>query len=152
MKRALASAGVALTVLVTAACTPTQIQNWMGLKAQVQATPELEDDQALDAAYDALPDPPADACAEWFWWAIEAGWTYEQWPFLSQTMWAESRCNPNAKSPAGARGLMQEMPFWAKRCGITVEMLYNPLDNLKCALVTFHSQGKTAWDGWNRSS
>jgi Transglycosylase SLT domain len=155
MKRALASAGVAATILATSAiggCTQKQRDYFFGRVAEVAATETVQDDQELAEFYDALPDNPDTPCGEWFWTAIEAGWTVEQWPFLSQTMWAESRCSPTAKSPAGARGLMQEMPFWAANCGITVEMLYDPAENLKCALVTLNAQGKSAWDGWDGRS
>lgn len=155
MKRALALGGLAGVIMVTAGwggCTQRQIDYFLGRQAEVAATETVQDDQEFVEFYNDLPDTPNTPCSEWFWTAIDAGWTIEQWPFLSQTMWAESRCTPTATSPKGALGLMQEMPFWAKNCGITVDMLYDPFENMKCALVTFHAQGKRAWDGWDGRS
>ena len=45
----------------------------------------------------------------------------------------ESRHNPNAVSPAGARGLMQIMPATARQFGLTGsdQQLFDPVENLK---------------------
>lgn len=140
------------SLLLLCACTPKQIEYWHQMEAAVQATPDPADDIALQQAYDALPDTPATDCSEWFWTAIEAGWDMSQWGFLSQTMFGESRCDPNAHNPSGASGLMQVMPSWAAPCGITRDQLYDPETNLRCAKTVFDAQGKSAWQAWNGRS
>ena len=48
---------------------------------------------------------------------------------IHAVIWAESRCNPVAVSPKGARGLMQLMPGTARQYGVTDA--FDPLQNLK---------------------
>ena len=48
---------------------------------------------------------------------------------LQAVIWAESRCNPVAVSPKGARGLMQLMPGTARQYG--VHDAFDPLQNIK---------------------
>jgi hypothetical protein len=91
-------------------------------------------------------------CAEWYDVAISTGWTPDQWRSpMARTMWGESNCNPGARSPAGAIGLMQVMPMWADDCGGTVEMLYDPEFNLACALHVLNVSSWNAWDAWRPS-
>ena len=54
----------------------------------------------------------------------------------------ESYFNPKAKSPAGARGLMQVMPFWAKEFDITVADLYDIDINVKAGIKILTSYEK----------
>ena len=54
----------------------------------------------------------------------------------------ESYFIPRAKSPAGARGLMQVMPFWAKEFGISVEDLYDIDMNIKAGIKILTSYEK----------
>ena len=76
--------------------------------------------------------------------ALAAGWTETQWATLNWIMAAESNCDPGATSSAGARGLLQVMPFWAGECG--GGDLYEPWFNLACGLHVYGQQGWTAWD------
>ena len=48
---------------------------------------------------------------------------------LHAVIWAESRCNPVAVSPKGARGLMQLMPGTARQYGVTDS--FDPLQNIR---------------------
>jgi len=48
---------------------------------------------------------------------------------LHAVIWAESRCNPVAVSPKGARGLMQLMPATARQYGVTDA--FDPLQNIR---------------------
>lgn len=58
-------------------------------------------------------------------YAHELGW---DWRLLAAQIFKESKFNPNAKSWAGAVGLMQLLPVTAKEYG--VEDLSNPADNI----------------------
>lgn len=62
----------------------------------------------------------------------------------------ESGGNPNATSYAGARGLLQVMPFWAESLGISPNSLYDPATNIKVAKYVYDQQGWNAWDPYKR--
>jgi transglycosylase-like protein with SLT domain len=94
---------------------------------------------------------PKGACAEWWPVARNAGFRRYQWPTINRIMYAESRCNPSAYNPSGARGLMQIMPMWADDCGRYwgvvgwPDRLFRPRFNLRCAFYVKKVQGWTAW-------
>lgn len=133
MRQALAIGGIVVSSLVSVACTPNQIAFWMDKQAEVAATPDPQDDVDLMDTYLALPDVPDTPCSEWYWWAIEAGWSHELWiNFVSYVMPRESQCESLAYNPSGASGLLQVMPFWAEICGIPRDWLFDPLQNLIC--------------------
>lgn len=62
----------------------------------------------------------------------------------------ESGGNPNATSWAGARGLMQVMPFWARSLGMSPDALYDPATNLEVAAYVYGQQGWWAWSPYKR--
>lgn len=63
--------------------------------------------------------------------AKKLGW---DWRLLAALIYQESRFNPNAKSWAGAMGLMQIMPSTAKTAGIRVDELMNPTKNIQAGV------------------
>lgn len=62
----------------------------------------------------------------------------------------ESGGNPNATSHAGARGLLQVMPFWAEHLGLSPDALYDPATNIEVARYVYGQQGWWAWDPYKR--
>ncbi len=65
---------------------------------------------------------------QWDWEILQADYTYNvPQVLIRRVMWVESRGYQFATSPAGARGLMQVMPFWFNRG----ESYYDPLTNIK---------------------
>lgn len=62
----------------------------------------------------------------------------------------ESGGNPNATSWAGARGLLQVMPFWAKHLGLSPDALYDPATNIRVARYVYGQQGWWAWSPYKR--
>lgn len=139
--------GVAALVVSTAACTPNQVAYWQHRIDAAKATADPADDAKVISDLKTIPPPPNTDCKEWFWHAIEAGFTPGEWinP-VSWIMERESRCFPGAHNPSGAAGLMQEMPMWAAACGGTVEDLYDPLFNLHCAV---HIHDVSGWGAWS---
>lgn len=136
-------------VVVLTACTPTQVQRWWEWHAR--------DPVAADAYVDQLrTNPPPGECAEWYWNALEAGFTADQWPTVDQIMFGESRCYPDAQSNiSSAAGLMQELWQWADDCAayngtdIQKAWFYNPDWNLRCAVLIHSVQGWGAWSAWD---
>lgn len=59
----------------------------------------------------------------------EGGW---DWRFVASVIYQESRFNPQAKSWAGAYGLMQLMPTTAKRFGVSSES--SPVQNIRAGV------------------
>jgi hypothetical protein len=138
----------AALVVTTAACTPTQLAWFAQREAEVAATPDPADDQQLIDMLDALPDVPHTACAQWFWYAMEAGFTYDQWiEPVSRIMSRESNCIPTAQnSSSSAAGLMQELQMWLDDCGGTSHSdFYDPVFNLRCAHHIYEVSGWGAW-------
>lgn len=139
--------GITALVVSSAACTPEQVAFWMEKQAEVAATPDLTDDIALLNEIEALPETPDTSCSQWYWWAIEAGWTHEQWIYpLSGIMRAESNCSPSAYNRSGASGLLQVMPMWADDCGGTPEDLFDAMFNLICGV---HILDVSSWEAWS---
>lgn len=62
----------------------------------------------------------------------------------------ESGGNPNATSWAGARGLLQVMPFWAEHLGLSPNALYDPATNIRVARYVYGQQGWWAWSPYKR--
>lgn len=111
---------------------------------------------------------PATKCAEWYPLAMEVGWPDELWPRLSQIMWRESRCLPDAHFDGdpngGSYGLMQINGFWcrpryagdpgwlqAAQVLDTCDELYDPETVLEASLhVYVYSlyQNKNGWHPW----
>jgi Lysozyme like domain len=148
MKKIKTTIGAAALVVSLAACTPNQIAFWIQARDEVAATPDPNDDIALQQALDALPETPNTSCAQWYWWAIEAGFTHDQWMNpMSRIMRAESGCNPSAQnSSSSAAGLMQELQMWLDDCGGTSHFdFYDPMFNLRCAHHIWEIQGWGAW-------
>ena len=56
------------------------------------------------------------------------------WKMLASIAYQESRFNPDAKSWAGAMGIMQLMPNTAKRFGVDSASISNPEQNIKAAV------------------
>jgi Transglycosylase SLT domain len=149
-----------ITLLILCACTPTQMRRWQTFHdrrpAAAVAWLDWKADEPgralawLEAHYQPAPVPPPQtrlagmtSCGQWADEAWIAGWRSDGYT-LGRVMYAESHCQPGATSSAGARGLMQIMPFWAADCG--GGNLYDPMFNLRCALHVLHVQGWGAWD------
>jgi len=140
-------------IVVLSACTPAQQRAWV---EWYQVDPEaavayLDGPAEATAQADRLdpPDPPPvvdrGRCGEWFDLAMQAGFAESDWPTVSRIMYRESRCQPGARNPSGASGLMQVMPMWADDCGGTRAMLFDPWFNLTCAVHILDVQGWQAW-------
>lgn len=100
----------------------------------VQATPPPDTTPA--PVWPEMPGP----CSEWAPMAFGVGWPVHEWPTLSRVMWCESRCNPAARNPSGASGLLQVMPMhWAGRDP------FDPAANLTMGLEVHERQGWRAW-------
>jgi hypothetical protein len=144
MKKILPTIGVIALVVSTTSCTWNQIAFWNTKIAEVAATPDPADDIALKQIIDSIPPEPDTSCREWYWYAIEAGFTHQQWIYpLSGIMWRESNCDPNAHNPSGATGLTQVMPMWIDDCG--GGNLRDPVFNLACAHHIWEVSGWGAW-------
>lgn len=55
------------------------------------------------------------------------------WRLLAAVAYQESKFNPLAESPFGARGLMQLMPNTANRFGVSFENIHDPQANIMAA-------------------
>jgi soluble lytic murein transglycosylase-like protein len=52
----------------------------------------------------------------------------------------ESNWNPGAQSGAGAVGLTQVMPWWLKTLGMTIDQLWDPVQNLTAGAKIFSDE------------
>lgn len=91
-----------------------------------------------------LPDTK---CAEWWPTADLVGWTLDEWDTLSEILWRESRCRPEAHNPTdpngGSYGLTQINGFWIDYLCQHWEIchpneLYDPQINLASAWVIYN--------------
>lgn len=135
----------ALAAIVLSGCTLGQQLRWVqahldGHGAEADAAAQVY----LDRKATATAGRP---CAELYDYAIEAGFTPQQWEWpLSQTLWGESHCNPLADNPtSSARGVAQILDDWIGPCGVTYTDLYDPGFNLRCAYLIWTVQGWGAW-------
>src|SRR5215212_7114900 len=116
---------VALALLLgLAACTPNQVAFWT---AWHDTDPAAADAFLRDSWH------PRGHCAQWYGYAIEAGFTDAEWDTVDRLMWAESRCDPDARNSSGASGLMQVMPEWFPKYGYAVADRFDPMVNLTVA-------------------
>lgn len=65
--------------------------------------------------------------------------------FLKSIMAAESEFDPKAKSPAGAKGLMQVMPLTAEGVGVPPGKLYDPEMGIKAGAAYIQALFQAAW-------
>lgn len=136
-------------------CTPAQLLRYHFEQEKAALTADPADDQAVQTAVESYFSIKAEMvagrpCAEWYDTAIDAGWRPDQWPVVSQIMWGESNCDPNADNgSSSALGLMQHLRTWAANCGIPYDWFRIPYESLKCALTTYLAQGWNAWEAWN---
>lgn len=87
-------------------------------------------------------------CGEWHDLAIQVGWPEEEWSFLSQVIWRESRCQVDAWNGADA-GLTQVNKIhrkWLSDMGWThPEDMFDAEKNLTFALRLWESSGWRPW-------
>lgn len=63
----------------------------------------------------------------------------------------ESGGNPNARNPSsGASGLMQVLPSWAPKFGVSTDALFDPVTNLEISYALYADGGWGHWSPWNR--
>lgn len=122
------AAAIALVLLAAAGCRPGgtpqsaryHVLRFWGVKAK--PPPEVID-QAIDRAADRHGIPRG---------------------LFRALVHVESRKNPDAVSPVGARGLSQVMPFNAKRCGLpSARLLFDPIANARCGAQILAEDLKT---------
>lgn len=111
-----------------------------------------------------MPALPPGRCWQFFYVALDAGWTKQQWTTLDYVIWRESRCQPEACSipdrPKQRKcrdwGLTQINDHSWKRTvrsmGLEMEMLIDPFWNLWFAKWLFdYSQLRNdcGWQPWS---
>jgi len=101
-------------------------------------------------------------CDEWMDLAREVGWSEDQLPKLSYTIYRESRCRPEQHNPddpmGGSNGLTQINQFWCKPTrywpggwlqaqGVLdhCDELYDAETNLRAALAIRNNSGWSPW-------
>jgi len=153
IRAVIATAAVIPIIIGTTGCTPDQVQYWLHRRDAAIATADMTDDQTLITDLNAVDSiqPKGTDCEQWFWYALEAGFTVQEWVNpVSWIMERESNCLPYVVNHnGGASGLMQVMPMWADDCGGTPTMLLDPMFNLRCAVHIKIVQGWPAWSTFN---
>jgi soluble lytic murein transglycosylase-like protein len=129
----------------------TSAANGLVDSAQLQQA-ERGEQVSLDPPVVAVAPPPVPTysgpCAEWagLLHYFNPGWNVSH---FQQIMYRESRCDPNARNPSGATGLLQLMPMWVKHlghCGVySTADLMQPDKNVCGAAHIFRTQGINAW-------
>ncbi|MDE6810627.1 MAG: transglycosylase SLT domain-containing protein [Muribaculaceae bacterium] len=76
-------------------------------------------------------------------YAKEIGW---DWRLLAAQGYTESHFNPNARSWAGARGIMQLMPGTARQYGLSSAKITNPEANIATAVKLIRDLDKVLTD------
>lgn len=87
-------------------------------------------------------------CGEWHDLAIQVGWPEEEWPFLSQVIWRESRCQVEAwnGADAGLTQINQIHSKWLSDMGWNhPEDMFDAEKNLTFALRLWESSGWRPW-------
>lgn len=103
-------------------------------------------------------------CGSLFTLAMDAGWTWNDWPTLSRIMWRESRCDAgqtNFRHRDRSYGLLQintkgrlwtwpigygETRTLPELCGLYArEDLLDPAINLRCGRLLFELRGWAPW-------
>lgn len=69
---------------------------------------------------------------------LQAHFGPEGWLWVKAQMWQESRMNPNAVSPVGAKGLLQLMPGTAREMGVADA--FNPAQNIRGGVMYLAEQ------------
>lgn len=100
-------------------------------------------------------------CGEHYHTAINAGWDDTTWLTLSNILYAESRCNPDAFNPddpnGGSVGVAQINLIhlkWLEPKGITQRMLFDPFWNLVAARGVYEravAGSGCGWRPWGKS-
>lgn len=91
-------------------------------------------------------------CPEWFYVALDQGWSAGELPQVDRIMWRESHCHENAThlNANGSidRGLMQMNSIhlgWLGAVGISAaDLLVGPV-NLRAARLLFERDGWSPW-------
>jgi hypothetical protein len=91
-------------------------------------------------------DPDVD---RWYWAAIAAGWTDQEWPIVARVMACESKGDPSARNRSGASGLMQLLGWTGTmiRLGIwtdAADRFSGPLNLVAAKWV----KDNTSWSAW----
>lgn len=82
----------------------------------------------------------------WGLWDSQGG-AHDKGAMMASIAEAESSLNTQAESPVGARGLWQEMPFWASYFGWPVSYLFIATYNARGAVrISGNGSNVGAWD------
>lgn len=88
-----------------------------------------------------IPDSEDYKCPDIVRAAVSAGWEEPDWATVDRIAWAESRCQPDVIG-TGAYGAMQIQwnahESWIADMGFTRNDLFDPVVNLRVALVLAH--------------
>jgi hypothetical protein len=87
-------------------------------------------------------------CGEWREIALSVGWPEEEWEFLSQVIWRESRCQVDAwnGADAGLTQINQIHTEWLSQMGMShPDDMFNPTNNLYFAYRLWETSGWRPW-------